>query len=216
MVFHPTIAWKASPRAHRRRFARPPRSLNRAGLKSRERRERLRDTSCLISRNVNDSSRVPAQSSLRSLNRSAATTGGGKVLNLCTDSKCRTAVIFCAIVQNKFIIYLCLIEPKGIFEQPITAMPISDYASAFFFVRRTRVTLGRAATLRRRCDCFFKTLLDQSSASYCGRQDAFPKPASLHGGETTLVKIRMRKNRACRHLSGTRITKRKSPALPGF
>jgi hypothetical protein len=63
---------------------------------------------------------------------------------------------------------------------------------------------------------FFKTLPEQSSASHRGRHDALPKAASLQGGEVALVKKRARKHWACRHLSGTRITKRKSPALPGF
>jgi len=46
---------KRRQRAHRRRFARPPRFLNRAGLKSRGRRERLRNTRWVNSRNAFDS-----------------------------------------------------------------------------------------------------------------------------------------------------------------
>jgi len=49
---------KRRQRAHRRRFARPPRFLNRAGLKSRGRRELVRNTAWLVSRNRNDSAPV--------------------------------------------------------------------------------------------------------------------------------------------------------------
>jgi hypothetical protein len=62
----------------------------------------LRDTSCLISRNENDSKRVPVKSTSRSLNQAADSARGGKVLNLCGDSKCRTTVTIPAIAQNKF------------------------------------------------------------------------------------------------------------------
>jgi hypothetical protein len=34
---------------------------------------------------------------------------------------------------------------KAIFEQPFATMPISDYASAFFYARRRRVTLRRSS-----------------------------------------------------------------------
>jgi hypothetical protein len=66
----------------------------------------LRDTACLISRNENDSMRVLAKSTSRSLNQAADSARGGKVLNLCADSKCRTAVTIPMIAQNKFINYL--------------------------------------------------------------------------------------------------------------
>ena len=62
----------------------------------------LRDTSCLISRNENDSKRVLAKSTSRSLNQAADSARDGKVLNLCGDSKCRTAVTIPTIAQNKF------------------------------------------------------------------------------------------------------------------
>jgi hypothetical protein len=63
----------------------------------------LRDTSCLISRNENDSKEVPAKSTSGSQNRAMLATHGGKVLNLCGESKCRSAVTFRTIAQNKFI-----------------------------------------------------------------------------------------------------------------
>jgi hypothetical protein len=63
----------------------------------------LRDTAWLVSRNGNDSSRLPAKSSWRRQNQAAAFAQGGKVLNLCTDSKWRSAVTFLTIAQNKFI-----------------------------------------------------------------------------------------------------------------
>jgi hypothetical protein len=68
----------------------------------------LRDTACLISRNENDSKRVLAKSTSRSLNQAANFVRGGKVLNLCGDSKCRSAVTIASIAQNKFTNYLRL------------------------------------------------------------------------------------------------------------
>jgi len=50
---------------------------------------------------------------------------------------------------------------KRIFEQACPAMPISDYASAFFFARRSRVTLQRCSMLQRRCACYFKSASDR-------------------------------------------------------
>jgi hypothetical protein len=86
---------------------------------------------------------VPAKSSSRSRNQAARFMQASKVLNLRADSKRLSAVIFRSIVQNKFINCLRLSEPTGFFEQPIAAMPISDYASAFFFARLDRVTPKR-------------------------------------------------------------------------
>jgi hypothetical protein len=63
----------------------------------------LRDTSWLVSRNGNDSTRVPAKTTSRPPNQAAGFEASGKVLNLRIDSKCRTAVIFPAPAQNKFI-----------------------------------------------------------------------------------------------------------------
>jgi hypothetical protein len=62
----------------------------------------LRDTSCPISRNGNDSGDLPAKMTQGSPNRAAILARKGKVLNLRTDSKCASAVIFPAIAQNKF------------------------------------------------------------------------------------------------------------------
>jgi hypothetical protein len=63
----------------------------------------LRDTSCLISRNENDSTRVPGKSTSHSQKPAAAFALSGKVLNLRTDSKCRTPDKFPTVAQNKFI-----------------------------------------------------------------------------------------------------------------
>jgi hypothetical protein len=54
----------------------------------------LRDTSSLVSRNENDSLRVPTKTTWRSPIRPANFVQSRKVLNLCADSKCRAAVIF--------------------------------------------------------------------------------------------------------------------------
>jgi hypothetical protein len=72
----------------------------------------LRDTSCLISRNGNDSPREPGKSTSRSQNRAADFVERGKVLNLRRDSKHRGDVIFLAIAQNKFINCLRLSEAE--------------------------------------------------------------------------------------------------------
>ena len=69
---------KRRQRAHRRRFARPPRILNRAGLSA-------------------------VKTSSRPRNQAADFAEHGKVLNLCIDSKRRTAVTFSTAAQNKFI-----------------------------------------------------------------------------------------------------------------
>jgi hypothetical protein len=55
-----------------------------------------------MSRNENDSARVPDKSTSRSRNQAVESERGGKVLNLCGDSKYRTAVTIATIAQNKF------------------------------------------------------------------------------------------------------------------
>jgi len=63
----------------------------------------LRDTSCLISRNGNDSAQLPGKSTSRRQNQAVVSRRHGKVLNLCGDSKRRSAVTIRMIAQNKFI-----------------------------------------------------------------------------------------------------------------
>ena len=63
----------------------------------------LRDTSCPVSRNENDSPGVPTKTALRPQNQAAHFADCGKVLKLRTDSKRETAVTFLTIAQNKFI-----------------------------------------------------------------------------------------------------------------
>jgi hypothetical protein len=75
----------------------------------------LRDTSSLVSRNENDSLQVSAKTTWRSPIQPATFVQSRKVLNLCIDSKCRAAVIFLAIAQNKFINCLRLSEAEGNF-----------------------------------------------------------------------------------------------------
>ena len=97
---------KRRQRAHRRRFARPPRFLNRAGLRAAGAANVLTCTACLISRNENDSARLTGKSTPRSPKPAAEFMEHGKVLNLCIDSKRRSAVTFSTTAQNKFIICL--------------------------------------------------------------------------------------------------------------
>jgi hypothetical protein len=68
----------------------------------------LRDTSCLISRNENDSTDVPGKSTSHLQKSAAAFALCGKVLNLRADSKCHVADKLSTIAQNKFINYLRL------------------------------------------------------------------------------------------------------------
>jgi hypothetical protein len=75
----------------------------------------LRDTSCPISRNENDSARVPVKTTSVRQIRQRFLAQSGKVLNLCTDSKCRAVVIFRTIAQNKFIKYLRWCAAEGNF-----------------------------------------------------------------------------------------------------
>ena len=99
---------KRRQRAHRRRFARPPRILNRAGLRAAGAANVLTCTACLISRNENDSARLTGKSTPRSPKPAADSMEQGKVLNLCKDSKRRSGVTFSTTAKNKFIICLRL------------------------------------------------------------------------------------------------------------
>jgi hypothetical protein len=69
-----------------------------------------RDTSCLVSRNGNDSTKAPGKTSSHSRNQAAEFVACGKRLNLRRDSKHPGAVIFHAIAQNKFTNSLRLSE----------------------------------------------------------------------------------------------------------
>jgi hypothetical protein len=62
----------------------------------------LRDTSCPISRNGNDSGTLPAKLTWRSPNQATGLARDRNALNLRTDSKCASAVIIPGIAQNKF------------------------------------------------------------------------------------------------------------------
>ena len=66
----------------------------------------LMDTSWLVSRNENDSSREPPKTTWRSLTQAVAILQGRKILNLCGDSKRKGSVTFSARAQNKFINWL--------------------------------------------------------------------------------------------------------------
>jgi hypothetical protein len=74
-----------------------------------------RDTSCLVSRNGNDSIRVAEKIASHSRNQAADFLERDKVLNLCGDSKCRNVVIFLIFAQNKFIKWLRLSEAGASF-----------------------------------------------------------------------------------------------------
>jgi hypothetical protein len=71
----------------------------------------LRDTSCLVSRNENDSSRLPPKTTWRSPTQAVAILRSRKILNLCEDSKRKAGVTFSARAQNKFI--NCLLSGKA-------------------------------------------------------------------------------------------------------
>jgi hypothetical protein len=61
-----------------------------------------RDTAWSVSRNGNDSARLPVKTTSRLRERAGFLAWSAKVLNLCADSKCRAVVVFPAIAQNKF------------------------------------------------------------------------------------------------------------------
>jgi hypothetical protein len=63
----------------------------------------LRDTSCLASRNENDSPQLTPKATWPSPNRATSFVQSRKVLNLCGDSKQKGGVTFSARAQNKFI-----------------------------------------------------------------------------------------------------------------
>jgi hypothetical protein len=75
----------------------------------------LRDTSSLISRNENDSARLPTKTTSGSPNQPAHLLLSRKVLNLCEDSKRRGTVTFMPVAQNKFINCLRSNENETIF-----------------------------------------------------------------------------------------------------
>jgi hypothetical protein len=161
MSFNLTIAWKASPTR-----TPPPICTSAPGpqtalvWRAAGAASILRDTAWLVSRNGNDSRHVPAKSTSQPQNRAAVAARGGKVLNLCKDSKCRSDVRFVALPKINSQIGYVRAGWKSFFEQPNATMPISDYASAFFFVRRNRVTLQARQIMRDGRDCTFKTVRD--------------------------------------------------------
>ena len=112
MSFNPSIAGKRRYRAHRRRFARTPRFLNRAGLKSRGRRDDLRNTLCAISSNAFDSmlarsSRVSTRADVAGLE--------SKFLNNRTESREYRSVTNLRTLKNFFTNSLRWIAAKPIF-----------------------------------------------------------------------------------------------------
>jgi hypothetical protein len=88
-------------------------------------------------------------------------------------------------------------------------MPISGYASAFFFDRRKRVTLKRFSARPHGGDCNLQSMAEHQAASVQACAFAnFISPPSYIGP----VKLRMRKRFTDRHLQCGATTKAKSPA----
>jgi hypothetical protein len=84
----------------------------------------LRDTSCLISRNENDSTRAPQKSTSASQNRAMIPKRDGKVLNLRGESRRRSVVTIRMIAQNKFI--NCLRLSRADWNFPTTGRRYAD------------------------------------------------------------------------------------------
>jgi hypothetical protein len=76
----------------------------------------LRDTASLISRNENDSARLPAKTTWRFAQWRTIFGQSCKVLNLRIDSKHAVTVIFRTAAQNKFINCLSLAEAEANFQ----------------------------------------------------------------------------------------------------
>jgi hypothetical protein len=95
-------------------------------------------------------------------------------------------------------------------------MPISDYASVFFFAHRDRVTLKSSGTVWQNCDCYFRSVPDQWPAPISSCHPGFVKSAVLRTAELRQVKIRARELRTPPPAEQGDFTKRKSPAEPGF
>jgi hypothetical protein len=113
MSFNPTIAWKASlTRTPPPICTFAPGSQTALIWRAMGAANALRNTSCLISRNGNDSTQLPAKSTSRSQNRMAACEQSDKVLNLYEDSKRCAVVTFRVTAQNKFINCLRLSQAK--------------------------------------------------------------------------------------------------------
>jgi len=104
MRLNPTIAWKASPtRTPPPICTSAPFPKPRWSQDPRASRTPLTDTACLISRNGNDSTREPGQSSSRSRNQTAGFATRGKRLNLRGDSKTPNQCDISDSRPNKFI-----------------------------------------------------------------------------------------------------------------
>jgi hypothetical protein len=103
---------------------------------------------------------------------------------------------------------------SGFFEQVFATMPISDYASAFFFAHRKRVTLRCSPTLPRRSGCNLKSTAGQGLASI------WPGAVATGPGLSSRIEPvktpEAHKNFAGGNLPDAVPAKIKSPAGPGF
>jgi hypothetical protein len=101
----------------------------------------------------------------------------------------------------------------GFFEQLFATMPISDYASAFFFAHPKRVTLRCSQTLLRRSSCNLKSTAGQRFASTSPSAVA-KSPGPSFRGES--VK-RRRAQEFCRPQSSDHgVCKNKKPGKAGL
>jgi hypothetical protein len=64
-------------------------------------------------------------------------------------------------------------------------MPLSDYGNAFFFARRTRVTLRRGSVLPSRRNCHFESIAEQGLRSICRSLPQLAKYVSRRGPAKT-------------------------------
>jgi hypothetical protein len=113
MSFNPTIAWKASlTRTPPPICTFAPGSQTALIWRAMGAANVLRNTSCLISRNGNDSTQPSEESTSHSQNQLSACGQSDKVLNLYEDSKRCAVVTIRVVAQNKFINCLRLSQAK--------------------------------------------------------------------------------------------------------
>jgi hypothetical protein len=180
MSFNLTIAWKASP-------TRTPPPICTSALgpqtalvwRAAGAASTPRDTAWLVCRNENDSARVPAKSTSHSQNQAMAPMRGGKVLNLYEDSKCRTAVIFLAVAQNKFT--NCLRSSRSKMDFQTTDRRYADkwLRKRVFFCSSEQGNPQRRQTLRCGRDCNFEIVRMIDTWRNVLVALRFLKPASL-------------------------------------
>ena len=95
-------------------------------------------------------------------------------------------------------------------------MPISDYASAFFFARRKRVTPSSASMRGAVAIAISKLCPSDKQHQYQSRHRRLVKPAARHMAESEQVKVRGAQKLGTRKLRNHSAEKAKKPSAAGL